>query len=315
VAGRRAGLSGERSGLFFEAVRLIREMREATDGECPAFAVFENVPGLLSSHGGRDFAVVLGTLVECGALDIAWRILDARHFGVAQRRRRVFLVADFRAERAAAVLFEPESGSGHPAPGKEAGPRVAASLVGGAGSPRSRGKVNGENADVNLVYQCHGNNVGPLGTLRQGDGGLTSGVPFVAHAPRAHGHGRYDPNGEDYVVAHALDTQHGATEDGTGRGVPLVIEPLYYSHDYNQDRVYASAGIAPALTSQDSSRTRNFQQGPVVRRLTPVECERLMGLPDGHTAGESDSTRYRMLGNSCVVNVVQWLGERLLAER
>lgn len=133
VAGKRAGLDGARSGLFFEVVRIIREMGEATDGLYPTFLVLENVPGLLSSNRGRDFAVVLREVAESGALDIAWAVLDAQWFGVAQRRRRVFIVADFRGQRADEVLSIPYGCSGDSPPRREAGKEVAGSLGGGSG--------------------------------------------------------------------------------------------------------------------------------------------------------------------------------------
>lgn len=123
VAGKRAGLEGERSGLFMEAVRIIREMKEATYGVYPRFAVWENVPGAFSSHQGQDFRAVLEEIAEAeipmpdsgkwatagmvrtATADIAWRVLDAQYWGVPQRRRRIFLVADFGGHRAAEVLF------------------------------------------------------------------------------------------------------------------------------------------------------------------------------------------------------------------
>lgn len=104
VAGKRGGLAGSRSGLFGEALRFISEMQEATNGQYPRFAIWENVLGAFSSNGGRDFAHVLGSFLECGARDVAWRVLDSQHFGVPQRRQRIIVVADFRAERAAEVL-------------------------------------------------------------------------------------------------------------------------------------------------------------------------------------------------------------------
>ncbi len=115
VAGKRAGLQGSRSGLFYEATRIIRELR-------PAWALFENVPGLLSSGGGRDFAAVLREMDECGYCG-AWRVLDAQWFGVAQRRRRVFGLftrLDSGAERCAEILSISESLRGNPAPSREA---------------------------------------------------------------------------------------------------------------------------------------------------------------------------------------------------
>ena len=144
IAGRREGLSGGRSGLFFEAIRIIREMREATNGEYPRWAVWENVPGALSSHNGEDFRQVLESLVRVqepeadvplpadgnwlpageimgNGYALAWRVLDAAQgWGVAQRRKRVFAVLDLAGGRAGEVLFESEGLSGYTPPGGEA---------------------------------------------------------------------------------------------------------------------------------------------------------------------------------------------------
>jgi len=127
VAGRRAGLHGERSSLFLDAIRIIGEMREATNGKYPTWAIWENVPGALSSTRGLDFKAVLEAFAESevplppsgrwantgmvrgGNADLAWVVYNAQHFGVPQRRRRIFLVADFRGERAAEILFVPKS--------------------------------------------------------------------------------------------------------------------------------------------------------------------------------------------------------------
>ena len=144
IAGRREGLSGGRSGLFFEAIRIIREMREATNGEYPRWAVWENVPGALSSHNGEDFRQVLESLIRVqepeadvplpadgkwlpageimgDGYSLAWRVLDAAQgWGVAQRRKRVFAVLDLAGGRAGEVLFESEGLSGYTPPGGEA---------------------------------------------------------------------------------------------------------------------------------------------------------------------------------------------------
>ncbi len=136
VAGKRAGLDGERSGLFFEAIRIIREMREATDGTYPRVVVAENVVGLLSADGGDAMGRCLDALAEVGALAIEWRVLDAQWFGVPQRRRRVFLVAVFdpRAASAGPVFPEPESVRGDLAPERTPGQGIAGSLTSGLGS-------------------------------------------------------------------------------------------------------------------------------------------------------------------------------------
>ncbi|MDL2258988.1 DNA cytosine methyltransferase [Eubacteriales bacterium OttesenSCG-928-K08] len=150
TAGRRLGLADERSALFSEAIRIIDEMREATNGKYPRFALWENVPGALSSAGCRDFRAVLEAftkskipipqsgrwanagMVRSGGVDLAWRVLNAQHFGVAQRRRRIFLVCDFAGRRAGEVLFVEESLRGNPAPCGEARQGIAAHAQGGA---------------------------------------------------------------------------------------------------------------------------------------------------------------------------------------
>ena len=131
LAGRRLGLADERSGLFMEAIRIIREMQEATHGKYPQFSIFENVPGALSSNGRRDYQAVLEAFTDAQVpmpksgrwanagmargrgVDLAWIIYDAQHFGTAQRRRRLFLVADFRGKRAGEILFVPKSLRGY----------------------------------------------------------------------------------------------------------------------------------------------------------------------------------------------------------
>ena len=152
LAGRRLGLADERSGLFMEAIRIIREMQEATHGKYPQFAIFENVPGALSSNGRRDYQAVLeaftgakvpmprsGRWANAGmargrGVDLAWIIYDAQHFGTAQRRRRLFLVADFRGKRAGEILFVPKSLRGYFEAGGTPRQGITAFTEGGAGA-------------------------------------------------------------------------------------------------------------------------------------------------------------------------------------
>lgn len=183
LAGKRAGMAGARSGLFYEFLRIVGEMRAATDNRYPAVAVFENVYGLLSSQRGRDFAAVLAGLRNSGAA-VAFRVLDAQFFGVPQRRRRVFLVADFAPvgvgeRRAAHVLALGESLCGHPETGAESRQGSAAPAEVGAGVGREP-----------TAFQCHGTNVGPFGTLRSGNGHVTGGVPFIVEPVAAEGGNR-----------------------------------------------------------------------------------------------------------------------------
>lgn len=149
IAGRRAGLAGERSGLFVEAVRIIKEMRKATNGMYPTFAIWENVPGAFSSNNGEDFRAVLEELArveqpnaviprpprggrwsKAGAIagngwSLAWRQLDSQYFGVAQRRKRIALILDLGGQRAGEILFERTSLSRHPDPRISAWKEVA----------------------------------------------------------------------------------------------------------------------------------------------------------------------------------------------
>ena len=155
IAGKRSGLDGSRSSLFYEAVRIIKEMRCATNGKYPRFCVWENVPGAFSSNKGEDFRCVLESLcrvrdetvsvprhekwsatgnIVADGFSIAWRVLDAQYWGVPQRRKRIFLVADFDSECAGKILFESEGLTGYSAAGFKAWQRAAAAAESGSGT-------------------------------------------------------------------------------------------------------------------------------------------------------------------------------------
>jgi len=191
VAGLRAGIAGERGNLTLEFLRLAARTK-------PRWIVWENVPGVLSSDGGRALGAFLGGLAELG-YGFAYRVLDAQYFGLAQRRARVFVVGylgDWRP--AAAVLFERASLSGHPAPRRETGQRVARPIA--AGSPNGSGYRNDVDTSDNLIAST-------------GD---------RSHCLNAGGMGRQDYETET-LIAHALRAKgFDAGEDGTGRGTPLV---------------------------------------------------------------------------------------------
>src|SRR6185369_2366558 len=145
VAGKRLGLDDPRGNMALVGLRVVGRIR-------PRWVVWENVPGVLSSADGRDFGAFLGGLAELG-YGFAYRVLDAQHFGVPQRRRRVFVVGylgDWR--RAAAVLFERESLQGHPAPSREARQRIAATITAGvANSGAGHGARSGHAKDATLI--------------------------------------------------------------------------------------------------------------------------------------------------------------------
>ena len=259
VAGRRAGLAGERSGLWYEFHRLIDRVR-------PRWAVIENVPGLLSSNGGADFAVILRGLVECG-YGVAWRILDAQYFGVPQRRRRVFIVGSLGSGRAAEVLFEREGGGGDIAEGGETRPVIAGTLAPGA-HPNG---FNGNDANRGMLVTATLNSGGNNGGFRTEPGEHL--IPVLAFTERTRPDGRTFEAQED--LAYAL------TNPGSG----------------------------------GRTHSRQIAGSFGVRRLTPVECERLQGFPDNWTDGQSDSARYRQLGNAVAVPVAEWIGRRIVAAK
>ena len=277
VAGKRAGLGGERSNLWFEFQRILSQLR-------PRWCVIENVPGLLSSNGGRDFAYLLESLGECGFDGIAWCILDAQNFGVPQRRRRVFIVGGPSRSAVEAILSICEGCGGNPETGEETREGIAGTLGGGskAGERGYRNDLDGQGAFIPVAGTLgggHGDREQPI------DG---HGAYWVAQPLRANRWGGSDSHGDEgNVVAYALDTKLGDKQWLEDQGV------------------------------------RNWEimdrAGAGVRRLTPLECERLMGWPDDWTRWDSqgneiaDSHRYRMCGNGVVATVAEWIGRRIVA--
>lgn len=305
VAGKRLGLDDPRGNLALIALGIVGRLE-------PAWFVFENVPGLLSSGDGRDFGLFLRAVDELG-YHVAWTVLDAQYFDVAQRRTRVFAVGHARDWRyPAAVLFEPESLCGHPPARGEAGEKAAPTLTAG---PVSGGRKYGGDADsVESLVAFGGNN--------------QSGAIDVATACNAH-RGRFDFESET-LLAHSLRGDgFDASEDGTGRGTPLV--PVCYaigSHAGTADGDAVAFGwnksshqsmrvsdTTDPLKASPRSEPAVLQLG--IRRLMPTECEKLQGLQPGYTAithrGKlaKDGPRYKAIGNSMAVPVIRWILNRI----
>jgi len=272
VAGRRAGLAGQRSGLFFEFIRIARECNTR-------WILGENVPGLLSSNGGRDMGTVLREVAQLG-MGYAYRVLDAQHFGVPQRRRRVFIVGHSGAPWSAPVqvLFEPESVRRNPPPRREATPGVAYTSLCGLGSG---------GAD---------DNDGQAGRL------VTTGGRVSMCLNQG---GRFDGESETFVAATVVNP---GRQWNSAQGEPNLVTAFSNGQG---DPNFARDGLSFAL---DTQAPPNVGGGATVRRLTPLECERLQGLPDGWTepAG-SDSARYRCIGNSVAEPCVEWITRRMAA--
>ena len=199
ASGKRLGLAGERSGLFLEAIRIIREMQEATNGEYPKFALWENVPGALSSSSRRDFKAVLEAftdaevpmpgsgrwanagMVRGRGVDLAWCVYDAQYFGTAQRRRRIFLVADFRGTRAGEILFVPKSLSGYFAAGGTPRQGPAAYAQSGAGTAGAGDVIPA--VSMRIRCGCEGGGKGPLLQVEK-SGTLATGNDQYLFAPK-----------------------------------------------------------------------------------------------------------------------------------
>lgn len=263
VAGKRRGLAGDRSGLWYEFARIIDEAE-------PAWVVIENVPGLFSSNDGRDFAVIVDWLAQRG-YGVGWRVLDAQGFGLAQRRKRVFIVASFGSPSGCTVLLESESVRRDSTQSRQAGqgragavahrtgdgvPRIAKTLTTGEGRRFS----SDSETLLSTTYAIQGNIVDREAkqSLMSGDGNI--------NAP----------------LAIAMNGQH-----------------QQWSTLHEQSHTLSTTRVEQVMSVG-------------VRRLTPTECERLQGFPDGWTEGQSDAQRYKQLGNAVAVPVAEWIGRRIL---
>lgn len=272
VAGKRAGIhDGRRSNLFFEAIRIIREMREATDGVYPAFAVWENVPGAFSSNQGEDFRCVLEEFVgisteisvprpaggrwsQSGEIvgdgySVAWRQLDAQYWGVPQRRKRIYLVADFASERAGEILFERESLRGHPAACGAPGQGAAADAPGGTGGSRD---IECMNPRAITVYRSP--KIGEYAS--DGTASTMAARDFKSPRDLAVEH-------ENRVTDYTNIITYGGDKAGT-------LDASYYK----------GAGARNGK-EREFVAERKVGHKYIIRRLTPLECCRLQGFPDG----------------------------------
>lgn len=326
IAGKREGLNGEQSSLFFRAVDIVRQMRR-TSGK-PKYFVWENVVGALNSNGGLDFKAVLEEITETeipmpksgrwagagmvrgGKCEIAWRILDAQYFGVPQRRRRIFLIADFTGRSTAKILFECESVSRNFAQSRDEKQgnsygvknrtkitsgtdksivltRIASTLRAEAGAPKHISDILGRLVcsipERNLTFfENHGQDsrlkfcekISPTVTARFGTGG--NNTPLVS-----------------YGIGRDAFNQGGNEQFGLS-----IVEELQ-----------------PPLTAKGAGGCFDKK---IVRRLTPLECERLQGLPENWTLIDSklcsDSARYKAIGNGMAQPCADWIMKRIVEE-
>lgn len=309
IAGRREGLEGERSGLFKHAIRIIREMRAATNNRYPRFAVWENVPGAFSSNKGADFRTVLkeittseipiprsnkwatAGMVRSGECEVAWRVLDAQYWGVPQRRKRIFLVADFRGQCAGEILFKPESVSRYFTESKSERKGTTRNIENCA---RTAGFCPEQSAKTRSVGYAEEQSP----TLRAG------ATPAIALRMR----GGCEGGGKGALISKekslTLATGNGQT---VFKAIPFGEADL---HNYKEGRVSTLKASGGCLGGGSETF---IKQGYLVRKLIPLECERLQGLVDNWTAGGSDTARYKALGNGmaqpCADYVMQNIAE------
>jgi DNA (cytosine-5)-methyltransferase 1 len=324
VAGLRGGLADERGNLALEFARLAAALR-------PRWLVWENVPGVLSSDGGRAFASLVRGLSELG-YGLAWRVLDAQFFGVAQRRERVFLVGHLGAAAAAgAVLFEPEGVRRNSPTRSQEGEDIAGPLASLSGG--SRLDLDGHGAyipegdrwpkEVAPTLNAHfGDKLGLENQHALGGAGLFVPEPFfVATAEGGRGVtltvSNLNPGTNNQSPLVCFDETQ-VTSPGnrslcgpetaalTKTGRPPAIAFNARQNPVSSEHVTGSLDTNGATQAVCVTGTR-------VRRLTPRECERLQGFPDDWTAvdGAKDTPRYAALGNSMAVPVMRWLGRRI----
>jgi len=349
VAGLRKGLDDPRGNLMLTYLAIAKQYR-------PNWLVWENVPGVLSSNGGRDFGSFLGGLAECG-YGFAYRVLDAQYFGVAQRRRRVFVVGylgDWRL--AAAVLFERHSLSGNPAPSREKGKSVAATIKASVGT----GGVDVEHPMVAVLHSevCPALKARDAkGPSSDGDGAIlvpmqpSYGIPgnWIGRKPENGGNAtepmydiapcltKADQHGVAQPIAYAFDSlssnsmksanpvsgcnevdvSKALSNPAMHQGGAAIVQPVHCV-DMGANKGLNGGGILKELSQPlGTNESHAIQQSMAVRRLTPIECERLQGFGDNYTDIQAkgkptpDGPRYKALGNSMAVPVMAWIGQRI----
>lgn len=330
VAGKREGLKGA-SGLMFEYIRCVQELR-------PRWFLWENVPGALTSENGEAFGQLLSEMDELG-YSLAWRVLDAQFFGVAQRRRRLFLVGHLGAESPAEVLFEPESMRGGYPSSREKREALAAASGRCVAQGGDAGCLNPADPQSKRIYT-------PESCAPTLSSGTTEGMNIqpsvfsiagniIGRRPENGGNGggfQEQGGGEEPLIQDEIggtpstvDNQSPACMADTQKntGADDEIAGTIGAHASKDPPVVAFKNHRGAASGGGTDESEPIAESGIdsaVRRLTPLECERLQGFPDNHTripwkgkpAEECpDSLRYRAIGNSMAVPVMRWLGERI----
>lgn len=387
VAGKRSGLEGERSGLFHEGIRIIKELRKESNGQYPRISIWENVVGALNSNRGADFGVIIDEMAEAGALVIEWTVLDAQYFGVPQRRRRVFVVAVFdpaianicpdpllpvseslprhlkkskpKRQSASSKVADSVGTDGEWWDGKD----TAEALTTTSNEQRMPDKHRFQavveeqpilidraafNQGENALYQPHISDdpISPS-LVAQGPHAVATSQPMLIDGTRVNDVRIYEPpvqtlkermgTGGNNVPMLAFDTQFGSNANVTENVAPtLKSSQAPPSVAYDEPTVFQPGtmirlnggvweGTVPTLRAEAKRgdnephiQIHEAEPTMAVRRLTPLECERLMGWPDDHTRWKADGTeqtdghRYKQCGNGVASPVAQWIAKHIL---
>ncbi|WP_423820862.1 DNA cytosine methyltransferase [Salinisphaera sp. SPP-AMP-43] len=307
VAGLRRGLADPRGNLALTYLAIADRYR-------PRWLVWENVPGVLSADDGRAFGALLGGMEKLG-YGWAYRTLDAQYFGVAQRRRRVFVVASLAGWAAAgSVLFEPESLRGNPAPRREKGQEVAGSAQASTGDVahclNAGGMGRQDYETETLIAECVTGDTTHALTAEGFDAsedGTGRGTPIFAFSCKDHGADAGDTSPTLRAMGH----------DGSHSNAGGQVAVAFHENQRAEITTNETAGAINVGGGKPGQGYPAVMQGTHVRRLTPVECERLQGFPDGYTdivyrgKPAADGPRYKALGNSMAVPVMAWIGRRV----
>lgn len=294
VAGLQRGLDDPRGNLALEFVRLLNIKR-------PTWFIWENVPNVLSVNGGRDFNSIISAFEKIG-YSCAWRILDARFTGVPQKRRRIFVVGhigDWRS--AAAVLLEPQSLQGNPRKSK------------------AKGKEDSTDSRKSSFFEMRG--FGDYGegsassTLKARDG--KDATDLVVN-PYGYSKSHRDNGNVDVRFTEDGSSNTLSCGDGCGNQSSINLVAKVFTQNGRNELRYNNNNEAGTLMARPGVKQQSYLDSQLgVRRLTPLECERLQGFPDNHTSilwkgkPASNSLRYKAIGNSMAVPVMSWIGKRI----
>ena len=397
VAGKREGLDGKRSGLFYTATRIIKQLAERAIrrggvGGGRFIAIAENVRGVQSSGDGYDFARCIRELHNIGASEVGFSVFDSQYFGVAQRRKRVFIVADFGGESTSEILAFSEGMSGHPAPSREAGKGTAGDAsesvgeggegVVGALCARDYKGISSDNLHENkaiIQAQSTGSDPDLMATLCAKDNDKIGSNQWVKEGKAiieqkettkaynvtmcdSNGTRKDRPDGGMYVnetdSANTLTTSekdkllitqepsvvswNGDITPKTSEDVSVTLRSqqggegvgVAFTASDRSNKAAWEGDISGTINCQMNSESSNLQMGVrenlTVRRLTPIECERLQGFPDnwtsekmelilegnewkatGKVVKQADGPRYKQMGNAITVNIGAWIGKQI----